>query len=54
MATNITETNAHQIKNLIYTIRNQQVILDTDLAILYKVTTGNLNKAIKRNIDKFP
>jgi len=30
------------------------VILDRDLAQLYGVTTGNLNKAVKRNIDRFP
>lgn len=31
-----------------------KVILDRDLAKLYGVTTGNLNKAVKRNIDRFP
>jgi hypothetical protein len=35
-------------------IRNQKVILDKDLAELYNVTTGNLNKAVKRNIVRFP
>ncbi len=30
------------------------MILDRDLAQLYGVTTGNLNKAVKRNIDRFP
>lgn len=29
-------------------------MLDKDLAELYGVTTGNLNKAVKRNIDRFP
>lgn len=29
-------------------------MLDKDLAILYGVTTGNLNKAVKRNIERFP
>lgn len=43
-----------QIENLIYTIRGVQVILDRDLAQLYQVTTGNLNKAVKRNIGHFP
>ena len=33
------------IKNMIYTFRNQQVMVDSDLARLYQVTTGNLNKA---------
>lgn len=44
----------NHIKNRIYTIRNQQVILDSDLAKLYEVETFNLNKAVKRNIDRFP
>jgi len=29
-------------------------MIDTDLAELYQVTTGNLNKAVKRNLDRFP
>lgn len=43
-----------EIKNLIYTIRDKQVMLDSDLAVLYQVETKNLNKAVKRNIDRFP
>ncbi len=35
-------------------IRGQKVLLDSDLAALYGVTTGNLNKALKRNSDRFP
>ena len=35
-------------------IRGQKVILDRDLASLYGVSTGNLNKAVTRNIDRFP
>lgn len=42
------------IKGKIYLIRNQKVLLDNDLASLYGVTTANLNKAVKRNIDRFP
>jgi phage regulator Rha-like protein len=38
----------------IYEIRGQKVILDRDLAQMYDVTTSNLNKAVKRNIDRFP
>ena len=38
----------------IYVIRGQRVMLDKDLAELYGVTTGNLNKAVKRNIRRFP
>jgi ORF6N domain len=35
-------------------IRGHKVLLDSDLAILYGVTTGNVNKAVKRNADRFP
>ncbi len=38
----------------IYVIRDQKVMLDKDLALLYDVTTGNLNKAVKRNLLRFP
>lgn len=38
----------------IYFIRGQKVMLDRDLAELYDVTTGNLNKAVKRNLKRFP
>lgn len=43
-----------EIRNLIYTIRGKQVMLDSDLAALYQVETKNLNKAVKRNIERFP
>ena len=46
--------NENTIKNLICVIRGQQVMLDSDLAMLYQVETRNLNKAMKRNIDRFP
>ena len=42
------------IQNLIYEIRGVKVMLDKDLADLYHVTTGNLNKAVKRNQKRFP
>jgi hypothetical protein len=38
----------------IHVVRNEAVILDSDLALLYGVTTGNFNKAINRNKDRFP
>ena len=41
------------VKGKIYLIRGQKVLLDSDLASLYGVTTANLNKAVKRNIDRF-
>jgi hypothetical protein len=34
--------------------QGHKVILDKDLAVLYGVSTGNLNKAVTRNIDRFP
>lgn len=42
------------IMNQIYYFRGQKVMLDKDLAELYQVTTGNLNKAVSRNIKRFP
>lgn len=42
------------IINKIYFVREQKVMLDEDLAELYQVTTGNLNKAVARNIKRFP
>ena len=42
------------IQSKIYEIRGQRVMLDRDLAELYQVTTGNLNKSVKRNIRRFP
>jgi hypothetical protein len=42
------------IQNKIYEIRGQRVMLDRDLAELYRVTTGALNQAVKRNINRFP
>ena len=43
-----------QIKNLIYTIRGHRVMLDSDLAMLYGTETKMLNRAVKRNIKRFP
>jgi hypothetical protein len=43
-----------QIERAILLIRGQKVMLDRDLAALYGVTTGNLNKAVRRNLDRFP
>jgi hypothetical protein len=42
------------IERKIYQIRGQKVMLDADLAGLYQVETSNLNKAVKRNLDRFP
>src|SRR5688572_30282408 len=45
---------SEQIEQAILLIRGQRVMLDSDLAALYGVTTGNLNKAVQRNPDRFP
>jgi len=47
-------TQIDRLDNLIYEVRGQKVMLDADLAAVYGVTTGNLNKAVKRNRDRFP
>ena len=43
-----------QIQQAILLIRGQRVMLDRDLAALYGVETKNLNKAVRRNLDRFP
>ena len=48
------ELTNEDIKNLIYTIRGKQVMLDSDVAMLYNYETKKVNQAIKRNIDRFP
>ena len=42
------------IQQRIHELRGQRVMLDFDLAELYQITTSNLNKAVKRNIRRFP
>ena len=42
------------VDRLIHSVRGSRVILDRDLAALYQVQTFNLNKAVKRNIGRFP
>jgi hypothetical protein len=42
------------IENLIYVVRNRQVMFDRDLAKLYQVETGQLNRQVKRNNERFP
>jgi hypothetical protein len=42
------------IQNIIYEIRGLRVMIDSDLAKLYGVETKNFNRAVKRNINKFP
>lgn len=49
-----TSVPAERIEKAILLIRGHKVILDRDLAALYGVTTGNLNKAVTRNLDRLP
>ena len=42
------------IRNLIYTIRGKQVMLDSDVARLFKYATKDLNRNVKNNIERFP
>ncbi len=43
-----------QVEQAILLIRGQRVMLDRDLAAMYGVSTGNLNKAVRRNLSRFP
>ena len=43
-----------RVENVIFLLRRQKVIVDSDLARLYGVTTSRLNEQVKRNIDRFP
>lgn len=51
---NLVEIVRPSIEKMIYVIRDKQVMLDSDLAVLYQVETGALNRAVKRNISRFP
>ena len=54
MSLQIEKYSIQEIENRIFTIRNTQVMLDSDLAEMYGVETKYLNRAVKRNIDRFP
>ena len=43
-----------EVENKIIEVRNQKVILDSDIAVLYGVETRDVNKAVKNNPEKFP
>ncbi len=43
-----------KIENMIYEVRGKQVMLDSDLAMLYGVETKRINEAVRRNSEKFP
>ena len=44
----------NEIKNLIYEFRGKHVMLDSDIAKLFNIETRNLNKAMNRNVNRFP
>ncbi|HFQ62311.1 MAG TPA: ORF6N domain-containing protein, partial [Epsilonproteobacteria bacterium] len=44
----------NEIGSRIFTLRGKEVMLDRDLAVLYKVETKVLNQAVKRNLKRFP
>ena len=48
------EISNEEIKYLIYTLRGKQVMLDSDVAMLYHYETKKINQAVKRNIERFP
>ena len=48
------EYNAHAVEGMILVLRGQKVILDSDLARVYGVTTKRLNEQVRRNKDRFP
>ena len=50
----VVKYETEDIKNLIYTIRGKQVMLDSDVAMLYQCETRIINQAVKRNRDRFP
>ncbi|HYX31053.1 MAG TPA: ORF6N domain-containing protein, partial [Pyrinomonadaceae bacterium] len=51
---NTTPIPIERIEKAIYLIRGEKVMLDRDLALLYGVETKMLNRAVKRNLKRFP
>lgn len=54
MTKSVTKPRTEELGRLIYDIRAQRVMLDSDLASIYGVQTKALNRAVKRNRDRFP
>jgi hypothetical protein len=54
MTNNTGIVSSERIAELIVFVRGHKVMLDADLAQLYGVATSNLNKAVKRNMGRFP
>ena len=51
---NVEKNESENIASLIYTVRGKQVMLDTDVARLFKYATKDLNRNVKNNIERFP
>lgn len=51
---NIVKYKSKDIKEMIYTIRGKQVMLDSDVAMLYCYETKRINETVRRNIERFP
>ena len=54
MSREITKIPIERIESIIFSIRGERVILDSDLAKLYGVTTARLNQQVRRNVERFP
>lgn len=54
MAKSASRLRIEHLEQMIHVIRGQRVMLDSDLAKLYRVTTKALNQAVRRNADRFP
>ncbi len=54
MTKSLATVAAERIEQAILVIRGERVILDSDLAKLYRVTTARLNQQVRRNTERFP
>jgi hypothetical protein len=54
VAANAAVPHAQHLAKLVHAVRHEKVLIDTDLAQLYGVETGALNRAVKRNASRFP
>lgn len=50
----MSDLNTESVEKMIYLIRGQKVMLDSDLANLYDVETSQLNRQVRRNLNRFP
>ncbi len=50
----MSDVSLSKIENMIYVIRGQKIMLDSDLARLYEIETSQLNRQVRRNLNRFP